>query len=166
LGYSNYSYINNFNIDLLDSIIKKIEDNYVSSETYIQIYAVDGVYQINDKYINKLIANDKKIEIFEKYYDNFTLIVDSSYYTKEIINCVNPEHISTNMKRCFFKLNKNSFLNLVIEGTENTNFSKKNKHDINPNDIYFEISNNVDINDALVKKEINVFLSLLNNIVI
>ena len=159
-------YINNFNIDLLDSIIKKIEDNYVSSETYIQIYAVDGVYQINDKHINKLIANDKKIEIFEKYYDNFTLIVDSSYYTKEIINCVNPEHISTNMKRCFFKLNKNSFLNLVIEGTENTNFSKKNAHGINPNDIYFEITNNVDINDALVKKEINVFLSLLNNIVI
>jgi hypothetical protein len=82
------------------------------------------------------------------------------------MNCLNPEHISTNVKRCFFKINKTSFLNLVVEGIEVLSFSKKNKYNINPSDIYFEISDNIDINDALVKKEIIVFLSLLNNIVI
>ena len=70
------------------------------------------------------------------------------------------------MKRCFFKINKTSFLNLVVEGIESINFSKKNKYNINSSDIYFEISDSIDINDALVKKEIIVFLSLLNNIVI
>jgi hypothetical protein len=159
-------YINNFNIDLLDSIIKQLDDNYVGSETYIQIYSTDGVYQINEKNITKLKPNDKSIKIFEKYYENFTLIVDESYYTKEIMNCLNPEHTSTNVKRCFFKINKTSFLNLVVEGIESINFSKKNKYNINSSDIYFEISDSIDINDALVKKEIIVFLSLLNNIVI
>ena len=162
-------YINNFNIDLLDSIIKKLDDNYIGSETYIQIYSTDGVYQINEKNITKFNPNDKSIQIFENYYEKFTLIIDSSYYTKEIMNCLNPEHISTNVKRCFFKINKTSFLNLVVEGIEGIeaiNFSKKNKYNINPSDIYFEISDSIDINDALVKKEIIVFLSLLNNIVI
>jgi len=47
---------------------------------------------------------------------------------------------------------------LVIEGEVT-----KNANDIiNANDIYFEVPNNIDINDALVKKEIIVFLSLLN----
>jgi hypothetical protein len=67
-------YINNFNIDLLDSIIKQLDDNYVDSETYIQIYSTDGVYQINDKNITKLNPNDKSIKIFENYYEKFTLI--------------------------------------------------------------------------------------------
>jgi hypothetical protein len=57
-------------------------------------------------------------------------------------------------------LNKDSKIKLVIEGEL---FEKTaNNYDINPKDIYFEIPNNIDINDALVKKEIIVFLSLLN----
>jgi len=64
------------------------------------------------------------------------------------------------MKRCFYGLNKNSKIKLVIEGDH---FEKTvNIYDITPKDIYFEIPNNADINDALVKKEIIVFLSLLN----
>ena len=66
------------------------------------------------------------------------------------------------MKRSFFKLNKNSNLQLVFEGI----FSNDDTTNIKHNDIYFELPKNIDINDALVKKEIIVFLSLLNNIVI
>ena len=99
----------------------------------------------------------------------FTLIEDTSYYTTEIINKLPSEHIATHIKRCFFKLEKSSDVQLVIEGScldDNTTFNKKNNYNINPTDIYFELSNNNDINNALVKKEIIVFLSLLNNIVI
>ena len=155
-------YINNFNINILDKIIKKLNEYFISCETYIQIYSTDGVYQVNEKSIKKLIINDNNIEIFEKYYDNFTLIIDDSYYEQEPCSQIYPENISTKMKRSFFKLNKNSNLQLVFEGI----FSNDDTTNIKHNDIYFELPKNIDINDALVKKEIIVFLSLLNNIVI
>lgn len=155
-------YINNFNIDILDKLEKKINNKLVNSETYIQIYAIDGVYLINEKIIHKQNCYDNIIKIYEKYYDNFTLIVDTSYYNLEIVNAIHNEHISTKMKKNFFKLDKTSNLQLVIEGffLDNTNNNIKNT------DIYFEIKENIDINDDLFKKEIIVFLSLLNNIII
>ena len=59
------------------------------------------------------------------------------------------------MKRCFFKLNKNSKIKLVIEGEvlDDKHFYKRvsNEYDISPNDIYFELPENTNINDALVK---------------
>jgi hypothetical protein len=155
-------YINNFNINILDKIIKKLNEYLIRCETYIQIYSTDGIYQVSEKSTNKLVISDDNVKIYRKYYDNFTLITDNSYYEEEICNQIHPENISTNMKRSIFKLNKNSNLQLVFEGI----FSNDDTTNIKHNDIYFELPKNIDINDALVKKEIIVFLSLLNNIVI
>jgi hypothetical protein len=162
-------YINNFNIDLLDYLINQLSEQYINSEIYSQIYAIDGIYQINDKIINKIICVDNDIQIYENYYKNFTIIVDPSYYKLETANAINPQHISTKIKRCFFKLNKSSNIQLVIEGIildDSIDRNKINDYNINPNDIYFELLNVIDINNALVKKEIIGFLSLLNNIII
>jgi hypothetical protein len=162
-------YINNLNLEILPNIMTTINEQYIDSETYIQIYAIDGVYQINDTAIKKLNNVDKDIQIYDNYYENFTLIVDPSYYTSEAVNKIPLEHITTKMKRCFFQINKKSDIKLVIEGPiiEETPFAKKNTssntdYSIKPNDIYFELTDNVDIMDALIKREINVFLSILN----
>ena len=164
-------YINNFNINILSNIMNSLIEQYIDSETYIQTYSVDGIYHIDDSSIKKLKITDNNIIILKKYYEDFTLIVDPSYYTTESSYVINPEHISTKLKRCFFKIDKKSNIKLVIEGPviegpviEETFFTKKNNdnYGIIPNDIYFELPNNIDINDALVKKEIIVFLSLLN----
>jgi len=161
-------YINNFNLQVLDKIIKKLNERYVSSETYIQIYSIDGIYQINEKNINKQIMHDTNVKIYEKFYEDFTLIVDNSYFELESVNQIHPDNISTCIKRNFFKLDSNSNLQLVIEGVflDDIITPITSKNNIKHNDIYFELPNNIDINDALVKKEIIVFLSLLNNIVI
>jgi hypothetical protein len=161
-------YISNFNIDILDIVLKRLNEQYIDSETYIQIYSTDGIYRVNDKIVNKLKCIDKDIQIYEKYYENFTLIVDTSYYELENVNAIHSEHISRCIKRSFFKLNKNSNLQLVIEGIilDKLNSNKSKYENIKSNDIYFELQNSTDINDALVKKELIVFLSLLNNIVI
>ena len=153
-------YINNFNIEILSTIMKLLNEHYINSKTFIQIYSIDGMYEIDESSVMKLNCLDNDIQIYKNFYDNFTLILDPSYYTKEKVYSINSEHISTKMKRCFFGLNKDSKIKLVIEGEliEKT----ANNYDINPKDIYFEIPNNTDINDALVKKEIIVFLSLLN----
>ena len=152
-------YINNFNIDILSDIMKQLSDKYIRSELYIQIYSDEGIYRVdNDTTIKKLICIDNNIKILKKYYNEFTLIADPSYYTTEIVNNIAPVHISTSIKRYFYEINESSKIQLVIEGEVT-----KNANDIiNANDIYFEVPNNIDINDALVKKEIIVFLSLLN----
>lgn len=163
-------FINNFNIDLLSNIMNNIKEQYIDSETYIQIYATDGIYQVNNNIIKKLNVTDKDIKMYKNYFVNFTLIGDPSYYTTEEVNKISLEHISTKVKRCFFQINKKSDIKLVIEGPviEEGSLIKKpvansNKDfNITPTDIYFEITDNIDINDALIKKEIIVFLSLLN----
>ena len=159
-------YINNLNLDILPNIMKIFEEYSVKSETYIQIYSIDGIYKIDNSSITKMICNDNDIKIIENFYKNFSIIVDPSYFTRETAYQINTDHISIPIKKNIFKINKNSDIMLVIECEikEDNNFFKKNNTEnvIFPNDIYFELPNNTNINNILVKNEINEFLSLLN----
>jgi hypothetical protein len=159
-------FINHLNLDALPELLKSLNNNYINSETYIQIYSSDGIYEINNSLSKKLIPIDSDIKILENYHDNFTLIVDESYYGVEEVFQINNDHISRKMKKCFFELNKNSKIKLVIEGEvlDDKHFYKRisNEYGIAPNDIYFELPEKTNINDALVKNELIVFLSRLN----
>ena len=159
-------FINHLNLDALPELLKSLNNNYINSETYIQIYSSDGIYEINNSLSKKLIPIDSDIKILENYHDNFTLIVDESYYGVEEVFQINNDHISRKMKKCFFELNKNSKIKLVIEGEvlDDKHFYKRisNEYGIAPNDIYFELPEKTNINEALVKNELIVFLSLLN----
>jgi hypothetical protein len=159
-------FINHLNLDALPELLKSLNNNYINSETYIQIYSSDGIYEINNSLSKKLIPIDSDIKILENYHENFTLIVDESYYGMEEVFQINNDHISRKMKKCFFELNKNSKIKLVIEGEvlDDKHFYKRisNEYGIAPNDIYFELPEKTNINDALVKNELIVFLSLLN----
>ena len=159
-------FINHLNLDALPELLKTLNDNYVNSETYIQIYSSDGIYEITNSSSKKLTPIDNDIQILENYYEKFTLLVDTSYYNVEEVFQINNEHISKKMKRCFFELNKNSKIKLVIEGEvlDDKHFYKRisNEYGIAPNDIYFELPEKTNINDTLVKNELIVFLSYLN----
>jgi len=159
-------YINHLNLDALHEILKTLNNNYINSETYVQIYSSDGIYEINNVSSKKLTPVDSDIQILENYHENFTLLVDPSYYSVEEVFQINNDHISRKMKRCFFELNKNSKIKLVIEGEvlDDKHFYKRisNEYGIAPNDIFFELPEKTNINDALVKKELIVFLSCLN----
>ena len=159
-------YINHLNLDALPELLKTLNNNYINSETYIQIYSSDGIYEINNTSSKKLIPIDNDIQILENYHENFTLLVDPSYYSVEEVFQINNEHTSRKMKRCFFELNKNSKVKLVIEGEvlDDKHFYKRNSNEygIAPNDIYFELPEKTNITDALVKNELIVFLSCLN----
>jgi hypothetical protein len=158
-------YINNFNIDILSSIMKSLTEKFISSENYIQIYSEDGLYQIDNSSIKKQIIIDKEIQIFKEYYEDFTLIADPSHYTFQKVNKLPCHHLLSNVKRCFFTPDKKSPLKLVIEGTilEETACNKvSNIYNMNPYDIYMEVDEDINLNDELVKREIIVFLSLLN----
>jgi hypothetical protein len=158
-------FIDHFNLDALPAILSKLSDHLVKTETYTQVYSIDGVYRIDSTKITKLTAVDSNIEILKDYYSPFTLIVDRSYFTEETSNVIDPYHIFTKINRSIFEINKNSNIKLVIEGmyVEDHNiFHKSDSFNMVPNNIYFEGANNLDITDALVKKELIEFLSLLN----
>ena len=159
-------YINHLNLDALPELLKTLNNNYINSETYIQIYSSDGIYEIKNSSSKKLIPMDSDIQILQNYHDKFTLLVDQSYYNIEETFQINNEHISRKMKKCFFELNQKSKIKLVIEGEvlDDKHFYKRisNEYGIAPNDIYFELPEKTNINDTLVKNELIVFLSCLN----
>ena len=158
-------YINNLNLEILSDIMKIYNDYYIKSETYIQIYSNDCIYKIDNSCITKLNSTDIDIKKLQNYYNNFTLIVDPSYFISQTVNQISPNHISTKMKRNIYKINNNSNLQLVIEcevKEEHNYFKNTTESIIIPTDMYFELPNDSNINDTLVKNEIIVFLSLLN----
>ena len=55
-------YINHLNLDALPEILKTLNNNYIKSETYIQIYSSDGIYEINNSSSKKL-TNNKDSEL-------------------------------------------------------------------------------------------------------
>lgn len=149
-------YINNLNLDIIDDISDIFKEYITNSETYIKLYTNEGIYCIEDKRIYLLDTCDKDIKIFENYNEKFTLIVDTSFFHKHICSSIHGDtHLSFQTKKNYYKINSSSEIQLVIKYiSSNDNFI--------PNDIYFEINKDVDINDIFIKKELIEFLSVLN----
>ena len=69
-------YINNYNIDNLSEIIKLLKEWQVKTETYLEIYSNEGIYEIDETCIKQKNITDREITIFKEYYDIFTLILN------------------------------------------------------------------------------------------
>jgi hypothetical protein len=168
-------YINHFNLLVLPDLLKSLSKYKINSEEFLQIYSPEGIYLIDQGSTMKLNPVDHDIVILKNFYQEFTLIVDPSFYIVEKTNQIPPEHICIKIKREYFNLNDKSFTNkksikLVIESEQvnelpsGFNFLNQNNSENGyvPNDIYFELPNGSNLKDALVKEELIVFLSLLN----
>lgn len=151
-------YINNLNLNILKDIQEILEKQLVNSDNYIQLYTNEGIFTIEKDNIYSLEPIDIDVKIYENYFNNFTLILDKSYFKKTSTVCIyGNKHLSTNIKRDIYKLNKQSKLQLIIENHERDIFG----HYI-PSDIYFEFDVDNDINEIFIKHDIIEFLSLLN----
>ena len=151
-------YINNFNLNILKDIQDTLQKEFINSENYIQLYTNEGIFRIEKNIIYSLDPVDIDIKIYERYFHDFTLIVDLSYFKKNTITTINGNiHLSTSIKKNFYKINKQSKLQLVIENIEQINSG----HYI-PSDIYFELDGSNDINELFIKQDIIEFLSVLN----
>jgi len=149
-------YINNFNLDILNDISEIFKEYTINSETYIELYTTEGIYRIEDKNIYFLDACDKDIKMFENYYNNFTLIIDPSFFQRQSCSSIQGNnHLALQTIKKYYKLRQSSEIQMVIKYILNND-------KFIPNDIYFESEKDIDINDVLIKKEIIEFLSVLN----
>lgn len=178
-------YINHFNLNILPDLLKSLSNYHIKSEEYMQLYSTDGIYIIDQSASIKLNQIDHDIMVLNNFYQDFTLIVDPSFYIAEKVVNIPPEHVMTRVKRDIFSLNKNNnntnnnnnknnkndpSIKLIIETEMKSEpeeafyFLNKNKTDNEDiyRDIFFEMPNGTNVNNALVKEEIIEFLSLLN----
>ena len=151
-------YINNFNLEILNDIEELFKEHLVNSETYIQLYTNEGIYQIENKNIYFIDVCDKDIKIVENYYNDFTIVVDPSIINRRICSSIYGEtHLNFQLTRKYFKLNKSSNISLIFKYSSDDEGKK-----LKPIDIYFECDKDADVNDTFIKNELIEFLSVLN----
>lgn len=157
-------YIDHFNLDILTSVMSSLDEFYNNVETYIEVYSDEGIYQIDNNSILQLKPVDEKYSIHKNYHNNFTIIVDPSYFNKESVSSIIGGIIhNRTIQRYIYKLNKTSQIALVIEGSYKQIPDHPLQPKFNPNNIYFETTNNkYDVNDPFTKKELTEFLSTFN----
>jgi len=159
-------FVKNYDIKSLHKFMKLLDKYYISSEINIQLYSKEGIFTVDNNNFLKMNTIDKEIVVVKNYYKSFTLLIDHSINTYENSNQLPVEHMAFTLKKCCFATNNKSKIKLIIEGNNDiansTNMSFSKEYNMVPSNFYFDISDEIDINNDFVKQELNVFLSLLN----
>jgi len=150
---------------LLKKKIKKLDEYFRKMEKYTEIVSPDGLFSIENERLYKLKPVDK--EIFKYSFETFELLIDDSYFEKELVLSQIPyDNISSKIHRFYYSqepIGKKTFLTLMIEGVYDYTHLDENVHDkylnFTPNNFYFLTNEKFD--NILIKKELNVFLSIL-----
>lgn len=161
-------YILNYSLHDLDNRFLKFQTSCVDG---IQIYSDDGIIFIDNNTTHKLSCTDNKIQTLTNYYNGLNLAIDSSIIKKEVTTQIPPDHLAFKVKIITCKKHINSKISLIItryidnnnDTTINTNTKIKYTNEIiSIDDFYFDVPDNLDVNDIFVKEELIEFLSMLN----
>ena len=156
-------YIKNYDPINIKKKFNKLDIYFRRKETIVELFSPEGLFIIENQQLYKLKPVDTEIHC--KTLDDFELLFDSSYFNKELVLSQIPyDHINIETTKFYYGqeiLGKKSFLRLVIEGLyEPDVINEFNKYEnFKPTNFYFLITENFD--NILVKKELNVFLSML-----
>lgn len=159
-------YIKDFDVASLRKKLSKLDEYFRNKEITVEMVSPEGLFTIENNKLFKLKPVDK--EIVEHEFEGFTLLLDTSYFEKEFIFSHVPyDHINIDVVKFYYgqeNLGKKSFLRLVVEGIydnclQNEIISKDKYYNFIPTNFYFLANESFD--NVLVKKELNVFLSML-----
>jgi hypothetical protein len=148
-------FIDNYNLSNLKNKIQTLDKYLVNTTKTRECFSKYGHFYIDRSNVYRIIQNDKKVQIIEKYLDNLTFIIDYSTTSKEKENQIPSDSTILPLQNNYYSVVPNSKIKLVIQ---------KNDYygEIDLVDFYFEIKEEVDITNIFIKNELNVFLSLLN----
>jgi len=151
-------YINNLNLNTLHNIQKSFNDKIYETPVYYEIYTNEAIYQVDCKQNILLEPTDGEITVYPNYFNNITLVVDTSFFKKTNETCINGNnHLHKKFKKQILKLNPKSKLSFIIEMVDNSD-----NNIFVPNDAYFECNEIINIKEMFIKQEIIELLSLLN----
>ena len=154
----------------IPQMLEKLDEHYKFTKNYTQLLSSSGIFNIENNKIIKLIPNDKPSRrvVFD---EQTTLLLDESYFQEENVLSQIPMHNCYKQLVQFnYCVGDDSKLYLIIEGIYdatliNMNYKKrdcKGKQKYSgfiPENFYFLAKEEVD--NYLIKKELNVFLSML-----
>jgi hypothetical protein len=162
-------FIKNYEPLLLIKKLTKLDEYFRNKKNTIDIISTNGLFSIENGKIYKL--NPIDVSVVSVDFEGYELLLDKSTFEREnVISQIPYNNISFNITTFYYcqeHLNKKSFLKLIIEGIyENKNdiaTMEKNDSDkyfnFTPTNFYFLTDESFD--NILVKKELNVFLSML-----
>ena len=139
-------YISNIDLELIST--KKLYDYKVSTNLIKYLYSSDGLYEITEQSIKKLIPHDYPIE--NEMIDNYSILIDNSFFKKSNIYQLPKESHLVNYNKFCYKLHKKSLISLIL--FYNTDIKKIT-------DLYFETKE--DYTNKFIQEDILTFLSYL-----
>lgn len=147
-------YIENYNIEKLYKKIKFLNEYLTNKTNIIEIYSDEGVYSVDQNNIYKLSYLDK-LSKKVKYTDNTIMVVDPSETIRTIVNQLPSDNVIFKFTRYTYQIESNTKIKLIID-------LMLNNMEYTPYNFYFDVSNDIDINNPIFKEDINVFLFHLN----
>ena len=158
-------YIKNFNPVCLKEKIELLNKYKINEKNFIEVISPDGIFQIENNRIYKLKPVD--LEVKNETFENNTLLFDKSYYEKEeVFSQIPYNNIERNITSLHYATSNtthNTFVELIVEGIYEEVKTISNSYDkylyFKPVHFYFMINDSLD--NILIKKELNVFLSIL-----
>lgn len=164
-------YIRDFNPgNITKSVLDELDKYFRFSNNYVQLFSPSGIFIIEKNKIIKQVPIDAPLKYMD--FEEFQLILDNSYFKEEEVISQIPFHNFHKETTQFYysrgddlKAKEKSKLQLIIEGHyENklniTITTRKNKYvDFVVDNFYFLAKE--DLDNYLMKKELNVFLSML-----
>jgi hypothetical protein len=175
-------YIENYDPKNITNILlsKKVDDSFRNNKTLIEVYSNEGIYNIENNKIYKIIYNNdnnniKKIINYFKEKDKvkYNLIVDYSQTEREECFQIPINHMSRKIEIFKYSLSEKSNVELIIKGNyENKEIELESglanhylSNDKYKNlvifDFYFNVKREMDINDMNLMDDIQFFINLL-----
>jgi len=147
-------FIKDYNLLNINNIIQ-LQDKYLVNKTnYYDAFSSEGHFNITNNKIYRIDNIDKCSIQYEKYANNFTILIDNSITNKKEVYQIPVDSIIIPTKILHYSLDKKSKIKMIIQMINDSSETIL--------DFYFEINEEVDINNIFIKDELNVFLSLLN----
>ena len=168
-------FIKDYDPLLLKKKFVKLDEYFRNKEISVELVSPDGLFLIESNNLWKLKPIDK--EIVAHNFEGFDLLFDASYFERELtLSQIPYDHVNIDVVKMHYGQEgsgKKSFLRLVVEGlyeNDNNNYKigENNSYHLKtfekylnftPTNFYFLASESFD--NVLVKKELNVFLSML-----
>jgi len=164
-------FIKDYDPVLIKKKFIKLDEYFRNKEIVVEFISPDGLFILDNNKLYKLKPVDKEIVVHN--FEGRELLFDASYFEKEMVLSQIPyDHVRVDVSKLYYgqeSVGKKSFLKLVVEGLyESDNNSTQfletktgsDKYaNFTPTNFYFLATENFD--NILIKKELNVFLSLL-----